>query len=121
MSVPLTDQNKQVSHWFYYLKSQFKSIKEIPILIVGNKIDLVKSAVELQESIDYFDSLKKQFSLQYILVAAKKLDKVREFLDILKEKCFSFFDEKEYFTVPHLYKKVGEFIKGIQNKKLIRN
>lgn len=117
VSVQLEKQKEQVAHWFRCLQSKFQGIKEIPIILIGNKIDLLeKQSQQKQTTIDYFDSLKKSYSLEYILVSAKKLQNVREFLEILKEKCLSFFSDEEYFNIPHIYKKAGDYLKEVTQK-----
>lgn len=95
-----------MQHWFRYLKSQLKNIEDVPIILIGNKEDRV-SKEQKEETESYFNSLKKQHALEYVIVSARKLENVTSVMTILQQKCFALLNSR-YFVIPHRYKQVAD-------------
>lgn len=119
ISLPLETQKEQIQYWLQYLQTQISNIEEIPIIIIGNKEDLVSSEISKQQSKDYFKSLQKKYSLKYLIVTANKSTNVKPLLEIIRKKCSDFLDQKDYFRVPSLYKKVGEYLKTLAESQVL--
>ena len=121
ISKSLADQKEQVQHWLRYLKSQLEKLDNVPILLIGNKDDLI-SAQQREDTIAYFNSLKKTYPLDYVILSARKVVNVKSFLKMLKSKCLSLLDSN-YFVIPRLYKQVAEEINQVrlQGKFLLGN
>lgn len=115
ISTSLSNQHAQVQHWMRYLSTQLKKIESVPIIVIGNKSDLVKEE-ELQVTISYLSSLTQNHSIQYVITSAAKSTNVKSLLDILRDKCTILLGDKEYFMVPHIYKRIGEHIKQRRNR-----
>ncbi len=108
ISSSLSFQQEQVQHWLRYLNSQLKKINDVPILLIGNKDDLI-STEQRKDTIIYFNSLKKKYSLDYIILSARDVINVKPLLQVIKQKCFHLLDSN-YFVIPHVYKRVAEQI-----------
>lgn len=111
-SLPIEKQKSQVQYWIRYLKSQLSEAEKVPMLIVGNKEDLlVKGNSHFQQVQEYFASLQKQ-SVRAITASSTKFMHIKGVIDIIREMCTVLLKDKEYFKIPHLYKRVGVHIKS---------
>lgn len=102
----MPSQQEQVQHWLRYLKSQLKKLKDVPLILIGNKEDLI-SKQQRENTVEYFESLKKQYALEYVIVSARKLENVTSVITVLQQKCLALLNS-EYFIIPHRYKRVAD-------------
>lgn len=74
-----------------------KKLDEVPILLIENKENFI-FAKQKKDTIVYFDVLKKQHSLNYIVFSARKVLNVNSILTILQQKCLSLLNSN-YFVI----------------------
>lgn len=103
-----------MQHWLRYLKSQLKKLDDVPIILIGNKEDLISTQQKV-DTISYFDSLKKQYALDYVILSARKLANVKSVMTIFQQKCLALLNSN-YFVIPHLYKRVADQIHVVRKK-----
>lgn len=82
------------------------------MIIVGNKEDLLtKGSNQYKMVQEYFDSLQKQ-SINSITVSSSKFAHVKGVIEMIRGICSALLKNPTYFTIPHIYKRVGLEIKA---------
>lgn len=120
-SLPLDSQKQNTYFWLRYLKLQLREGNKHPVILVGNKLDLVKSEAEKQATTDFFESLKQAKEVEdYFITSAKNYINTKKVLKFIRDKCSMFLEKaEETFMVPQLYKRVADKIKELRLNRVL--
>ena len=94
----------------------------MPLIIVGNREDIVMDDKLKNETLSNLVSLKnKKLISDYVIVSAQQIRKIEELTEILRQTCPSLLSQKEKFMVPQLYEVTAKSLQKTDIPLLIGN
>lgn len=73
-------RNDTIENWKYWKNSLFKSVGEVPLVIIGNKVDL---ALQFKSGIEMFEFQAAEFTLPSYFTSAKTGENIEEAFHLL--------------------------------------